>query len=478
MNYAVTDAEYQNEHNANKQYLYNAMPPKMKGKAFYEKTSNVMTYPDADDFDDGYELMEEVLDRVDQFRFIRSEHFDLYETIYHMMRRGYKGINPVSPKHIRYQYAVASGEQVKPPMGKVTADTAALLSISGNGKTTSVELILDACFPQVIRHKTNDFDDYQITYIKVDMPHNSARPELIYRLLNQVDIVLEEAGYPETGYAQSVLTQKGRRIPIAEMVETLRTVLTRHHVGLFIVDEVQNLEAAGDDESKLMIQLFDDLCNSLKVPHIKIGTPNTVKVFAERMRHRRRLGEIIELTRITDKDEIEAFNEEFFSGIEKSVSVSSLDKVIKELWVQSAGIPSIFMDLFRACMRAVLPRHKVLTPEVVSATMRKVYPNLIPSLKGLREKGFGDSIDLMTIDEIYQKEKHEALIELEAFMRRQKPRGQAAKRTLERILDLEANYVFSEEETLVLISIKDDLLSKSSQQSGSQTLDGELVDEA
>ncbi len=478
MNYEVTDAEYQNEHNTNKQYLYNAMPLKMKGKAFFEKTSNVMKYPSADDFDDGYELMEVVLDRVDQFRFIRSEHLELYEMIYHMVRRGYKGINPISPKHISYQYAVASGERIKPPMGKTTADTAALLSTSGNGKTTSIEWIMKACFPQVIRHKTNDFDDYQITYIKVDMPHNCARPELIYRLLEQVDIVLEKAGYPETGYAKSVLTQKGKRIPIAEMFETLRTVLTRHHVGLFIIDEVQNLEAAGDQERKFMIQLFDDLCNSLKVPHIKIGTPNTVKIFAERMRHQRRLGEIIELTRITDKDEIEAFNEEFFSGIENSVSVSSLNKVINEFWVQSAGIPSVFMDLFRACMRAVLPRNKVLTPEVVSAIMRKVYPNLIPALKGLREKGFGDSIDLMTVDEIYQTDKHEAFIELEAFMRQQKPRGQAAKRMLERVLDLEANCVFSEEESYVLSSIKNDLLSKSSQQSGSQTLDGELVDEA
>lgn len=472
MNRNFANAENQENRTDLKNHLLDALPPKMTAREFYQSNHYPMLYPNYEEFEDRYELLEELLDSVDQFWFVKEEHYDLYEKIHLLIRRGYKGLAPTNPKYIDYMYSIAAGEKVPFPSGKTTAETAAVVAFSGVGKTSSIERILSSCFDQVIKHSQSDFQDLQITYVKVKMHHDGSRAELLKRLLQEVDRLVINAGYPNPGYANSVTKANGDNVTVAQMVDTVRTVFVRHHVGMFVIDEVQVLSSISENDLKLMIQMFDDLINNLKIPHLKVGTTDLILLFSDRRLHQRRLGEIIELARITDHDEMEAFNEAFFADIERSINVSSVDDVINEFWVQSAGILSTLLDLFQTCLKEIVPRNKTLTPELISKIMKKHFGNQVPALQELRVKGTSQVIDFMTVEQMYKFESKTYIKSLKDAIKKQSPLGGAAQEHLDNIQRFENSQPLSKAEKEALKPLKKSLQESVHNQSGPQTIEG------
>ncbi|MFD1385115.1 AAA family ATPase [Rhodanobacter aciditrophus] len=456
-------------------YLSEGLPSKLSPREFCEKTERSIEYPDAAQFDDKSELLKEVISEIDWFRFIRQEHYELFNSVLTMLQRTYQWRYPTDPSYVSWMYQVAMDPKSAAPQSNAVSDTKVIVGPTGFGKSTMVTHILTSTFEQVVCHDKPDFKDLQIVYLMVRIPHDANRAELIARLLFQMDTLIAQHGGPQMNYAARVKTKNGKRIPIAEMINILKTALVRHHVGLILFDDVQHIEVLKGDELTLMKQLFDEISNDLKIPHIKVGTPNMLPLFQEYGSNLRRLGRIFEFTRIESPEEINELNSALFNELEKAVAVESLEEVKEELWFQSAGIPATLFDLLRASIDVAISTRKLLSAKLVGETMRKEYPHMLRFVHNIREKNASRPIDSMTVNEMYQHNRMNKFKRVRKVLNTHGVKGPAAKDAVAHVENLIASQSVSHEEKELLKDFASELKAKQLIENGSQTIEGSIV---
>jgi len=455
--------------------LIAALPPKMSKHQFREMMTvapNLYRVSSAADSDT---MVIAVINEFRKLRFALPDHYLLYEKIYQLIVQGYVNRNPQKPEFIAWQYDIATGrnddERHVSTDGKSTADTIFVTGPSGFGKTTTCDKIIWQSFPKVISHNKDGFKEPQIVYVKVDMPHDASRGELIHRMLKDIDKSLEVADYKSTNYAASIELKNGRRVPIAKMVDILHTVLNRHHVGVFIIDEFQNLEVASERYRDEMIQFFDDLSNSLEIPHIKIGTPNTILLFLQKIRHLRRLGEVFEFTRVTEKHGVADLLSLMFSNLPDQISIKSVELVKERLMTHSVGVPAILLGLWESNLKFALINNKAITVDLVTTLFNKEFALLKRVLEEIGSNKESSMLDLLTVHQLFRQNKKLAFKQFEKFIEDEAPKGVAAQKILEGVLTYEKEGIFSDNEKQKLKGIKKDLENSLQNLSGPQTLE-------
>lgn len=427
---------------------------------------------------------EEQVRAIRSLRIFSSQHLELYHTIYEMLRYGYVNRNPISPDVVAWSYDIADSNiplqevahsQISSALQSTVADSLFLSGFSGNGKSTTIERILQTLFPTVIEHQWKNFTEPQIIYIKVDLPHNASRSGLICNLLQEVDRILDKTSYGNPHYTKAVKKKDGRFITIDSMMDILLNVLVRHHVGLIVIDEFQNMLVASQRYRLETIQLFDELANRLFIPNIKIGTPDTIMAFSKNSRHQRRLGQIFELQRLNDKKSNErAINALFkFQPLENPIEKN--DDIKNLIMTLTAGVPAYLIGLWEASILfAIKTGKETLSTALIKKAFNQKYPLLKSVTRNINQGKKGRYADLLTVQQYLDTGNNaSALKHLTLFAKQANLSGVAAEETIKDIDKMKEQFQFSDKEITIINKLKQELNEKKNTFNKPQTLEHE-----
>ena len=328
-------------------------------------------------------------------------------------------------------------------------------------------------FPTAIEHQRPDFTEVQVVYLKVDLPHNASRPGLIYRLLKELDRTLSETHFGNPDYAKSAKKPSGEYINVDNMLSLLLTVLVRHHVGLIVIDEFQNIQVSSHRFRTETIQMFDELANNLYIPTIKIGTSDVLMVFDRNSRHKRRLGVTFELSRLNDEKSINRMMNALFQfqplkhPIERSEAIESL---IMDL---TAGVPNYLIGLWEASIvEAIHSGKEKLSQTLIKRAFNKRFPLLRSVTRNINRGVKGRHPDLLTVQQYLDTGNNTvALKHLDQFSKKIEVSGVAAEEVISDINAMTNNHDFSDAQKLKIEKVKESLLQKKSAINAAQTLD-------
>lgn len=213
-----------------------------------------------------------------------KNHVQLARTVDTMLREGYVGRAPRTKALVEnlqsiYEHQKTGLSFAQTATTAPTTGSAALIGLSGMGKTTALKRWL-ATYPRVIHHE--EINVVQVPYIHVDMSSSGDSVKaLAIAVISQLDSLL-----PEHGYHKLYLSNTGRTSTDA-LIHTVGRLLCIHHVGLLVADEVQNLCNSPKGAQVVMTQLVT-MCNMLSVPILFIGTNKAAKLLGADFRMARR----------------------------------------------------------------------------------------------------------------------------------------------------------------------------------------------
>lgn len=263
--------------------LIEALPPEMSDESLAQA---LFLEPDFSEDQCGWENHHRIqqIKGLGNFMVPLGRHLELARMLDAMMREGYVGRAPKTKEMVQTLQQIyemqKSGKTFSQIVSSVsTPDTAALIGPSGLGKTTTVRRHLSR-YPQVIYHE--DLNINQVTYLHIDISSDGASVKaLAIAIITALDKLL-----PDHDYHKLYLRSTSRNSTEA-LIHTVSRLLTIHHVGLLIADEVQNLCNSKKGSQIVMTELVT-MCNMLNVPILFIGTNKASQILTADFRQARR----------------------------------------------------------------------------------------------------------------------------------------------------------------------------------------------
>lgn len=148
-----------------------------------------------------------------------------------------------------------------------------ILGISGVGKSCSVLNALKR-YPKVIDHTEYNgvpFHAAQLVWLKVDCPGDGTPKGLCTAILKAMDASLG------TSY-QSEVT---KRISKDVLTTKVSQCLCSHHLGILVIDDIQNLCGVKKDTTSDMMSFLIYLMETLAIPVVMVGTPKVLPLFQQ-----------------------------------------------------------------------------------------------------------------------------------------------------------------------------------------------------
>tara|TARA_Y100001954_G_scaffold233254_2_gene286187 strand:- start:29021 stop:30643 length:1623 start_codon:yes stop_codon:yes gene_type:complete len=408
--------------------LIEALPSLMdNAKVISNLTGEVQFDPKAI-FADGRERAHVISSLLDDFFQPLTSHIQLEEKVSIMMRQGYVGRNLADGSlntHMQNGYErVMTGElkAFKFEHAKSTASSLSLIGCSGSGKTTTLARIF-ATYPQVIYHEEHNFT--QITYLKVDCPHDGTLKNLCIQFFRAIDRVLH------TDYEAKYT---GKRHGIEKLLAMMSQVANLHAIGVLIIDEIQHLDRRRSGGVEKMLNFFVTLVNTIGLPVIFVGTPKARPIFEKDLRSARRgagLGALIwEPMKAPEsspraQNEWRAFTNKLWKYQWLQKRDEAIDEDLRAHWFDlSQGVLDIVVKLFvLSQLRAISTHAERITPRLMQQVYDDELKPVHPMLAALRS---GDPERIAEYSDLIVPNIDEKLLELTASI---KPHVLAAHNT-------------------------------------------------
>ncbi|WKK77095.2 AAA family ATPase [Marivirga salinae] len=201
--------------------------------------------------------------------------WDVYQMIVNALFTSYSFRNPIkqntTEKVIRDYRDLL---QIKDLSAKVAvSNSCSLFGISGIGKTTAVNLAIST-FPKAILHKNLECENFiQIPIVKVECPKDGSLKDLCRNFFVELDKILGDSTY-EKDFCK-------KRDSESDRINALSKLVLKHHIGIIIVDEIQNLDAQKSGGEKRMLRFFLNLDNTLDIPIMLVGTRDGISIFKD-----------------------------------------------------------------------------------------------------------------------------------------------------------------------------------------------------
>ncbi len=198
-----------------------------------------------------------------------------------VLREGYRGRDDSTGAHEVRMHAIASARETGnlqaagAPIVIRNASSSALIGVPGMGKTATLERVL-ARYPQVVRH--ND-GQVQVVWLKLECPPLGSIRQTCKAFLKMVDAVLGQTTY-QTLWG-------GKHVSDDDLMDAMVAVANIHSLGCLVIDEIQHLGKAGDEQHVLMTFLTT-LINRIGVPVLFVGTMSAFERFSKTGRMGRR----------------------------------------------------------------------------------------------------------------------------------------------------------------------------------------------
>jgi hypothetical protein len=308
-----------------------------------------------------------------------TPHFDVIIQLGLLIHGGYRHRNPINPaykKALVNFYRRSMNGEICPieTSGPSTAPSFSLFGVSGVGKSTVVERAL-SFYPQALAHPSHGF--WQLVWLKVDCPMDGSLKQLLRSIVSKMDAILG------TNYAQMI----GSRAGVDELILFVGKIAAQHHLGVLIVDEIQNLlDASGVGPAK-MLNFFVTLANDVKVPFVVLGTPKAQLLLENAFRESRRLTDHGSLTwdRMEPGDEWKFFLEELwkFQWTKHPVEVTSA--LSEAVYFHTQGIRALVVRLFQfGQLQAMRDKSERLTDKLLKKVAKERFKLVEPALNALR----------------------------------------------------------------------------------------------
>jgi hypothetical protein len=312
-------------------------------------------------------------------------HVVLEQKISQMIRKSYLGRNPKSADFKRKLNAIRDILQeldltsYSHDAVNSTASSMGIIGISGAGKSTTTNIILNT-YDRVIYHP--DYNLLQVPWIKIDCPYDGSLSEFCGSFFIALDKRLN------TNYRQKYTSG---RPSIGKMIADVADLCLIHAVGLIVVDEFQHMNLAKSGGEKKMINFLVTLVNVIEVSVVLIGTPKALGLFSKEFRQARRAsgeGSII-WDRMPCDENWEEFVNELW-GFQWLQSPKDLDEVMTmKLYELSQGVPDIVVKLFcmaqaRSILLAKNPSEEYLSEELLEDVFEEEFSVVKPMLDALR----------------------------------------------------------------------------------------------
>lgn len=258
--------------------------------------------------------------------------------------------------------------------GPSTAPSFSLFGVSGVGKSSAVERTL-SFYPQAIAHPQYGFS--QVVWLKLDCPLDGSLKQLLNYFLYRIDTIL--------GTEHSNTT---RRTTVDELLVDVAKVASQHHLGLLVVDEIQNLlEASGVGPAK-MLNFFVTFANEVKIPVVVLGTPKAQRMLEPLFREARRLSDhgSVSWGRMELGDEWEFFLSEIsqYQWTLNPVDMSEA-KLSEAIYFHTLGIRALVVRLFQLSqIQAIRDKSEKVSIALINKVVSEKFALLSPALTALR----------------------------------------------------------------------------------------------
>ncbi|MDY0190833.1 MAG: AAA family ATPase [Desulfuromonas sp.] len=375
--------------------LIEALPPIMSAKQIRHGLSGSISFNPKDLYVDANKRAHLIAQILDDFFQPLSSHIELETKLSIMIRQGYVGRNLMDGSlntHMQNGYErLMSGDLEAFRFDHVvsTARSLSLIGCSGSGKSSTINRIL-ATYPQAIFHEKYNFT--QITYLKLDCPHDGSLKNLCFSFFRAIDSVLRtnyEKKYASKGHSRETL------------LATMSQIANLHAVGVLVIDEIQHLSVGRSGGVEVMLNFFVTLVNVIGLPVVMVGTPKARPIFETNLRSARRgagLGALFwdpmkapepKLNATTgnfDKTEWIAFTDKLwkYQWLQKRDEI--LRDEVRECWYDlSQGVLDIVVKLFvLAQLRAIVTRTERLTVKLLQQVYNDELKPVHPMLAALR----------------------------------------------------------------------------------------------
>ena len=317
------------------------------------------------------------------------EHMDLEKSISIVIRQGYIDRNPLSKTYTRDSKTIHESVRDKNfnlnnKLLRRQGQGFTILGLSGTGKSMGINTVI-SLYPQIIVHskyKDQLFSAKQLVWLKLDCPSKGSIKDLCAFFFREVDRLLGsnfEKQYISPKYSAEVL--KSAMVKVANAC----------NLGMLIVDEIQNLNAAASGGYQSMLNFFTTLRNDLGLPVILIGTMKAYPLFGHELSQARRangLGSPL-WTGAIEHDVWEVFIDNLLKYQLTDEVYNDKEGIIsKLLYEESQGIIDIAMKIFVVCqMKSIVegkPKH--ITPKLIKTVSREQFYQVKPMIEAIKSK--------------------------------------------------------------------------------------------
>lgn len=365
-------------------------------------------------------------------------HLDLESRISRIIRQGYLARNPFDPKYIStFQEGYDAIQNMNYDLNnneffRSTGLGLSIVGISGIGKTTAINRII-TMYPQIIAHsqyKDKKFSMYQLTWLKIDTPHDGSIKGLCVDFFLKIDSLLGTDYYKKFGQS---------RLSVNTMLPVMAQIAKNCGLGVLIIDEIQHLNGARSGGANNMLNFFVKLVNTFGVSTILIGTPKALSVLQSEFRQARRgSGQGDMLWDRLKKDQSWDLLLNAIWDYQWTRKNTPLSKEISDvMYEESQGITDIAVKLYAMSQtRAIISGKEEITPylikEVASENLRLVKP-MLDALKTGDIRKIAKYEDISTVDTDFlgflerERQTIDLGMKIEALKRTQRKKEQEVK---------------------------------------------------
>lgn len=333
-------------------------------------------------------IRRELISRLNGLFIPLPPHFQLLERLSTNLRRSYTWRNPMLPQTQSYLHQ--KGACLSPETLSARSAAGSVLfikGISGIGKSTGTEACLRALGPCVIKHRAyqgKPLVETQIVWLKVSCPEDRSLKSLCVAIL----AAAEGALGGKARYTSELIDDP--RMTAGTAIRAVMQCLANHHVGILVIDEVQNLFSTTGSAAVELLNFLLRLRDESGIGFVICGTYASLQLLQSTFRIGRRIaaGGVTEFVRPDSGDDPEwvSFCEILWQYQWVTQPEAFTPKIAIQLFELTQGIRGLAVPLvIRAQEDAIADGTETVTTTSLLSSWKRHFTQLDRPIAALRE---------------------------------------------------------------------------------------------